>query len=371
MTERIKDIYNFSGISCLNKVDFDVQVVNLFRPEVDCNEEGRLFNSEFINELNNGWCKNIEENRLSDKEIKWLYLVNFNILYKNINGKTTPDTLIYSYYKYNPIFSYPLVRYLEVITKMEVQLMNTETTIFNIDHSLINFASWNSEFSREFFLMNFEYFHGKENRNKLNLVESIASLSYEGPMYTSIENLSYVIRFLFEGNVFKVWEYYLKYFINIPGFKEGYEKGEIKINLRKSNKNAIFNFVFLVRDLDGLKKLLKDLKINCGPQKNRGQINFSMANLTRIDTGFRKSMYLYNNTIGAGLEKRDFSFKNIHMNLGNVRYFSTNTRNPSYSCMLSELITGEGGNKLGCRSFSAKQGGEGMVRVNEVVSVVI
>lgn len=51
---------------------------------------------------------------------------------------------------------------------------------------------------------NSDYFYGKNNRNKLNLIESIASMSYGGPMYSSIENLSQVIRYLFEGDVIKV-----------------------------------------------------------------------------------------------------------------------------------------------------------------------
>lgn len=354
LTERIRYLHSRLSIGYLNKVDFDVPIVNLSTPikEKECNDFHMLFHSEMINKLKSGWYTDNEENRLRYKKNEWLYLVNFNILYKNINGKKTPDTLIYSYYKYNPIFSYPLVRYLEEITVMDALFMNVNTTIFNIDNSMRDFSRWDRESSSEFYMHNSDYFYGKNNRNKLNLIESIASMSYGGPMYSSIENLSQVIRYLFEGDVIKVWKYSRKFFLDVMGFNVEYKKGNISLNIRKSNVNAIFNFVFLVKDLDRLKELLKDLKVNEGPQKNRGLCDLSKANLTRNDMGFRKSLYLSCDTLRTGLKKRDFSYKNVHMNLGDVRYFSTNTKKPFHRCMQSEFLTGEKGNKLGADKIS-------------------
>lgn len=43
-----------------------------------------------------------------------------NILEKNINGKMCFDKLIYSQYRYNKIFTQPLISYIEEITKMKL-----------------------------------------------------------------------------------------------------------------------------------------------------------------------------------------------------------------------------------------------------------
>ena len=78
--------------------------------------------------------------------------------------------------------------------------------------------------------------------------------------------------------------------------------------------------MFLVKDLNSLLVQLRDLKVNAGPQSERGKCSYLDANLVRVDMALRRSMYL--SSKWYNLNPRDFYFKNLHMNLGKVRLYS-------------------------------------------------
>ena len=66
--------------------------------------------------------------------------------------------------------------------------------------------------------------------------------------------------------------------------------------------------------------------INQGPQKNRGQVSCLSNQINCIDNEFRKALSNHNNYHSMdyrALPKDRFSFRNIHMNLGGVRWYST------------------------------------------------
>lgn len=97
--------------------------------------------------------------------------------------------------------------------------------------------------------------------------------------------------------------------------------------------NYLARFIFIVSDLDNFKNSLKnaiDMEVNQGPQKDRGDGNYISYILSRIDKGFRDSMYNHNRIFleyrcspeykyDRYIPKSCFSYKNIHMNLGKVR----------------------------------------------------
>lgn len=89
--------------------------------------------------------------------------------------------------------------------------------------------------------------------------------------------------------------------------------------------------VFMVRDLNLLKENLSkmDYDVNEGAQKWRGQVNSMNNFLSFWDCDFRNSLYdhhcyhIDNGRLDYGLLPRNkFSFKNIHKNLGQVRWYS-------------------------------------------------
>lgn len=85
-----------------------------------------------------------------------------------------------------------------------------------------------------------------------------------------------------------------------------------------------------------LQLLLSEFKkagvtINQGPQSKRGEVSALQNSLVTIDTDYRSSLYFHHrhhcsSKIRSDLIHRSgFSFKNIHMNLGSVRWLSTTT----------------------------------------------
>ena len=91
---------------------------------------------------------------------------------------------------------------------------------------------------------------------------------------------------------------------------------------------------------DSISTQLK-LDVNQGSQKLRGQCSYISHILHSIDKGFRESMLNHNRLYIKAqtalnisrevryIPKSCFSFKNIHINLGKVRWYSAYTR--SYS----------------------------------------
>jgi hypothetical protein len=88
-----------------------------------------------------------------------------------------------------------------------------------------------------------------------------------------------------------------------------------------SNKHTIFNFVFIVKDFNKLLEGLKDLNVNAGSQKYRGQLDSLGYRISMTDVYFRESMY--NHIVRLSDNKFNkselFSFNNIHINMGNIR----------------------------------------------------
>lgn len=94
--------------------------------------------------------------------------------------------------------------------------------------------------------------------------------------------------------------------------------------------NYMFKFVFIVSDLDLLLNNLKKVGfegVNAGPQKFRGNPSYIGFLNTSIDRDFRNSLWLHHLRLGTSFKQPYiprglFSFNNIHMNIGSVRWYS-------------------------------------------------
>ena len=75
----------------------------------------------------------------------------------------------------------------------------------------------------------------------------------------------------------------------------------------------------------------RNYNINAGPQAHRGRVNSINNKLSILDMEYRKNLYNHNNYhVSTGsvsprlrLNKEKFSFNNIHMNIGSVRWSTT------------------------------------------------
>ena len=100
--------------------------------------------------------------------------------------------------------------------------------------------------------------------------------------------------------------------------------------------NIIDSCLFVVGNLDEFVTCIKNYgyNINTGSQKHRGHVNSIQNSLCMLDTEYRKSLYTHhryhitkgNIDTSFRLNKDKFSFKNIHSNLGDVKWYSTKSK---------------------------------------------
>lgn len=296
------------------------------------NEKQFLFNSNLIYKLYEAQKIRKYFDIDKNKELKQdgLYLVNFNLIYKRMQENTVscqvfskmPYTLIYKYLNYNTMFSELLVSYIEEVSKYNINMHNLNNTVFVIDESFKEYSKWDIDSIDE------QYFNNKYNynRHKYNIIKYILLLSRnKGPMYLNIDNIVKLLLLLYNRCNKDIIDFYLKNNIKDKFLRDKLNKGLLNLS-GKHNENIIFNFVFLIKDLNSLLSQLKSLNVNGGPQKWRAECDYISSNLSIIDECFRSSMYNHyldyhiNNILPPFLNKTHFSFKNIHINLGEVRW---------------------------------------------------
>lgn len=105
-------------------------------------------------------------------------------------------------------------------------------------------------------------------------------------------------------------------------------KEKTGLELKQIEASLLHRMIFVTTDLtkfiDTIKS--KGYTINGGPQARRAEVNEMEAILTTLDTEFREAFYfnyMYNvslKTVQHVLSHKHFSFKNIHMKLGELKY---------------------------------------------------
>lgn len=108
-----------------------------------------------------------------------------------------------------------------------------------------------------------------------------------------------------------------------------------------THHNLLNSCLFVVNGVKLLKSSIenKGYNIKGGPQSSRGQISSLSNQLNCMDGEFRYALYnhsLYHCSDYRQVAKDIFSFRNIHMNLGNVRWFSTPRVNNAVKSTSSE-----------------------------------
>lgn len=278
-----------------------------------------------LQEFLQGGSSNRYDGRFMDRNINGKYLVLIRVLNNN-----DCKTIIYNYIFYPDIFNPALLYFL--LEKKDFR----NSTLY-------------SEWGDYLTIM----YHNEFTRDRLCLNEKseylFKWLEYKG-LYSDIEIKNYVDLYLFINVLTYVADYdiicdlldlavkknYKDFSAKIFNYKDIYSpfnrtfQFNINNTHEKENINIINGCLFVVDNLNLFiaKIRNKGYIINAGPQKWRGQVN-SMSNfLTCLDIDFRYSLYKHNqyHVINNGLDakysltKSKFSYRNIHQNIGGVRW---------------------------------------------------
>ena len=141
---------------------------------------------------------------------------------------------------------------------------------------------------------------------------------------------------------------YLDFIKETLGPLEGYDK---LVKAYDSNNiepiNIINGCLFVVSDLDKLVLAIKkyNYNINTGPQQHRGHVNSINNSLSMLDSEYRKSLYMHHKYhIARGkldtafrLDRDKFSFRNIHSNLGGVKWYSTKSNSKKTMTLINQI----------------------------------
>lgn len=155
------------------------------------------------------------------------------------------------------------------------------------------------------------------------LVEFSKSLTY----ISNYEKMASILDYSFNKDYYN----YSKTIYNICSDK--FTNDKIFLNEQVQFINLFRKMLFIVQDKEALLKNLKDkgYDVNQGPQSWRGQVNSISSFLNYLDTDYRKSLYNHSilhdyrdnldyNLKNEILTKEHFTFRNIHQNLGNIKW---------------------------------------------------
>jgi len=166
-----------------------------------------------------------------------------------------------------------------------------------------------------------------DEKSLLNL-KFLVELSKNLIFISNYEKMSCLLDYSFSKNYY---EYSKIIYNNICPDK--FIDNKILFNKDVELSNPFNKLLFVVQDKEALFKNISDkgYNINQGPKKWRSQINSTNSFLNYLDTDYRNS--LYNHSIlhydkgnldkswkDEILTRKHFTFRNIHQNLGNIRW---------------------------------------------------
>lgn len=278
-----------------------------------------------MNNFNNVYSPNLHkslfEGKLLDNDTTGIYLVVFRLLKKDSR------ILVYNYIYYPNIFVNSLLHYLVVKS--------------NFKNSFI-FKEWGdylSVLSNEF--ANDSYVKGLyENLHKRNqhLTEYLSTGQLE-----DIDNYYTLFDILKKSNLNLNMESITR-FIDLCGSKQYYDLTNMisfklgDLSNEKSNEEIYLlkDCLFVVKEIEVLLDNLKKLgyTVGKGGKSKRDQLNSMNSFLGCLDGDYRHSLYnVHAEGVKTGyvpsslqLSKARFSFRNIHMNIGNIKWYSTSTK---------------------------------------------
>jgi hypothetical protein len=297
----------------------------------NCLDENKyLIDHNLHNLLINGY--KLKRDRTINKSVRGFYVVAFKTI--KVEGE---ESLIYKYIFYPYIFADLLYSYfIRESSSLVVRNGNSVGTDYL-------FVIENQRYSEEFLLQRIkdisECFKLKGvNRDSRsiyprNIIDLFKILLKGCPIFLNKDNIAKFIELSAQRNIFDIMVSIIKMY-NFYGKNEqnGLILAKEKLDkMQSDNYNLLGRLIFVTEDLDSLINKLKgsfDGSVNQGPQKWRGQSDSLSNTINSIDSDFRKSMNCHNQYhVNMGniprkslIGRSKFSYQNIHLNLGNVRY---------------------------------------------------
>lgn len=245
------------------------------------------------------------------------YIVMLRVLKRNGN------VIIYQTLHYNDIFTRPLLLFLVSKTDFKISTLFKE---FGDFFTLICENVGDTEF--------LNMIKSEQSNLSLYLQEYINTYGYPTKFENYTEFLDIVKKNTYINTTETVIDIADK-FINKQYDKVFGTDNVIEVN-NSDNIYFIKDCVFVTGDLKLFIKKLSSLgyEINKGPKSYRDQLNSMSQFLALFDQDFRQWLYyvqLSKARVGhipntSLLPRSKFAFKNVHMNIGNIKFYSTTTR---------------------------------------------
>lgn len=279
--------------------------------------------------------QNYKLNRSLVKGSEGVYLVVFKVL-----NKPNSDTIIYRYINYSGIFAECLLHY--IVNEQMSTLVHGVRSVgsdylfflgkgFNLPEEFIKYIN---SMSHEFTIRDSKRVSKKPFSSDMyprNIVD-IYKLMIKGKLIIGdyIE-LSLIIRLAIEGELNEL----SKILSTNSGLVEDKYIKDMITSYNPSKLNLLSRCVFVVKDLEDLKEKIADqfkgVNVNEGVQKWRGFVDSLSNTVSVFDQDFRNSIKRHNEYfINTGqihkskvIGRNRFSYNNIHINLGNARWYST------------------------------------------------
>ena len=267
-----------------------------------------------------------------DKNCKYpkgVYLVKLKKL-------SSDNTIIFSYMYYNPLLTDCILAYLGY-RFVDVNLLRNEINdvVVLIDNSL-KLSLLSNKYESNIFAFNEPVITNLINNidEKVSLFDLYIFLRKLN-LYMNVNDILNLMSLDINSKYYDIiYTIYKQYdsFINYSNYIKEEDK---KCWSMDNTYNLIDNSLIVCSDLTELlnKFNILNLTINQGPQSRRGEVSFINNYLSHLDIDFRNALFYHyrhhynnNNKTNYGMPiipKGKFSFRNIHMKLGTVRWFNS------------------------------------------------
>ena len=268
----------------------------------------------------------------SSKNPKGVYVVKFRKLKSN-------NTIFYNYIYYNELFTDSLLFYFRIrYYANNLLLEDIKNCLIFVDNNLCDkcepYKFLKGIELTEDYVRDPLNFIGN-NGTLVDVFYHIFKLSYKG----SSEDIISLIKYDIEFKYFDIVERIFKTNPTINIILKGVNK-DVIIDFNSKvpfNHSFLNNSLIVCNDLDEMLNKFKDdsLKINAGSQSKRGEVNSLNYFLSHFDIDYRNSLYHHHRyhrqkipqSSNVTIPKSQFSFKNVHMNLGTTRFYSNSKSN--------------------------------------------
>lgn len=281
-----------------------------------------------------------ESNQIVSKK-KGVYLVSFRYLNKDKN------TVVYNYIYYDIVFLYSIINFLPYKNVDSVRYFEWGDTFVAINEGVFQGLDYNDKRLYPHVTGSYDPVYSKYLSTSIEdfdtVFDEVNNYYIDSQLRLVISAINKLNKLVSNNEMLDIFKYAIEknsidFIISIlnPLYDAEYIKKKLGDNDQEETFNLINSCIFVVGDIDlFIQDLIKlGYNVNEGPQKWRGQVNSINGLLTTMDMDFRNSLYNHNLYhvkkghvhLNYKLDKSLFSFRNVHMNLGNVRWYSTNER---------------------------------------------